>query len=79
MVKIDTEGCSLETLKSFGKYLKEIKILHIETETEEYFKDQFLEEDVFKFLKEKGFKIIEYSCCEGLNQHDSIWINRRRK
>lgn len=79
VVKIDTEGCSLETLKSFGKYLKEIKILHIETETEEYFKDQFLEEDVFKFLKENGFKIIEYSCCEGLNQHDSIWINRRRK
>ena len=75
IVKIDVEGCSLEILKSFEEYLYQVKIFHIESECEQYFKEQFLQEDVFNYLKERGFIMTMYSTTPGSNQHDSIWIN----
>ena len=77
VVKIDVEGCSLEVLKSFEEYISEVLVFHIESETQKYFKDQYLEESVFGFLKESGFKMTTYSIPQNLDQHDSIWINNK--
>lgn len=73
VLKLDVEGCSYEVLESFGDKLKNIKVMHIETETEKYFKGQFLEEKVFNFLLDNGFELLEHSQCADLNQYDSIW------
>ena len=75
IVKIDVEGCSMEILESFGKYLKDIEIIHIETEEKEYFKGQHLEEQVFKYLEDNGFKKIMFYYVPNFFQHDSVWIN----
>lgn len=73
VLKLDVEGCSYEVLESFGDKLKNIKLMHIETETEEYFEGQILEETVFNFLLNNGFKMLKHSQCADLNQYDSIW------
>lgn len=73
VLKLDVEGCSYEVLESFGEKLKNIKLMHIETETEEYFEGQFLEEKVFNFLLDNGFELLKHSQCADLNQYDSIW------
>lgn len=73
-VKIDVEGCTYEILQSFGNYLKDVKFLHIETERYKYFKDQFLEDDVFKILND-NFTMLEKNIRNEVYQSDSIWIN----
>lgn len=74
IVKIDVEGCTLEVLQSFEDCIENVRFFHIESETQDYFKGQHLEEEVFDFLRNKGFTMIMYSIPENLNQHDSIWI-----
>jgi len=77
MVKIDVEGATFEIFKSMGDMLKTIKIMHIETETYEFFKNQKLHNVVVDFLIQNGFTMIDITY-EDFNdgyQHDSIWIN----
>lgn len=78
VVKIDVEGCSLEVLKSFGPHLDKIDIIHVESEEIQYFKDQHLQSEVFKFLEENNFKQTMYSTFNSFKQHDSVWINLSR-
>lgn len=76
IVKIDTEGCTLEVLRSFGHILQTVKALHIETERVEYFKEQALETEVFNFLGENGFRMLATNTIRNLSQSDSIWVNQ---
>lgn len=78
IVKIDVEGCSLEVLKSFGSLISNIDIMHVESEEIQYFKDQHLQSEVFKFLEDNNFKQIMYSTHGSFKQHDSVWINLSR-
>ena len=72
IVKIDVEGCAYEVLQGFGDVLDTVKVLHIETEQTELFSGQHLEEEVFEFLRQKGFTLQKHSfCC--ITQYDSIW------
>ena len=74
ILKLDVEGCSYEVLLGFGKYLEKINLMHIETEQQQHFSGQHVEDEVFSLL-EKSFKMISYShCC--LTQYDSIWIRK---
>ena len=75
IVKVDVEGCSLEVLQGFEDYIHQVQCFHIESEEEKYFKDQYLQDEVFKLLEEKGFVMTMYSTTPGSNQHDSVWIN----
>ncbi len=75
IVKVDVEGCSLEILRSFEKYIGNVKLFHMETEQEKYFKDQHLEDEVFNYLQEHGFVMTMYSTTDGSNQHDSVWVH----
>lgn len=58
VVKIDVEGASYEVLAGFGNFIKNVKILHVETETVEVFPGQKLQKDVVMFMKNKGFEVV---------------------
>lgn len=78
VLKIDVEGATLEVLKSAEEMVDTIKIMHIETESFEFFKNQKLHQKVVEFLQDK-FSIIDISEVEiekNKYQHDSVWINK---
>lgn len=79
MVKIDVEGATYEILVGMGEIINNIKIMHIETESYEFFKGQKLHNVVSDFLIEKGFTMLELSSVtiESGQQHDSVWINNK--
>lgn len=77
VLKIDVEGATLDILYSMDSLLNTIKIMHIETETIEYFKGQTLEKKVFAFLEKNNFKLIDIqgtSIGQG-TQNDSVWVH----
>jgi FkbM family methyltransferase len=77
LVKIDVEGATYEILNSMGDMLKTIKIMHIETESYPFFKNQKLHNTVADYLTEKGFSMVDMSramIADGY-QHDSVWVN----
>ena len=77
LVKIDVEGATYEILNSMGDILKTIKIMHIETESYPFFKNQKLHDVVADYLSEKGFSMIDMTrvmIADGY-QHDSVWVN----
>ncbi len=80
VLKIDVEGATYDVLLSMEDYIHNIGIMHIETETVEFFKNQALEHTSFEYLKQHGFEMMDRKCCEiekdGL-QCDSVWLNRR--
>ena len=77
LVKIDVEGATYEILNSMGNMLKTIKIMHIETESYPFFKNQKLHDVVDNFLTEKGFTMVDisYANISDGYQHDSVWVN----
>ena len=78
-VKIDVEGATLEVLESFGDILKTVKIMHIETEDYEFFKNQHLQSDVHKFLIENKFEnILSRGAIIQSNhkQYDEVWVRK---
>jgi len=81
LVKIDVEGATYEILESMGDLLDTIKIMHIETESHEFFKGQKLHDVVSDLLTKRGFNMVEKSnaLIEGHYQHDSVWINNKYK
>lgn len=81
VIKIDVEGATFEVLKGMGDLLSTIKIMHIETETIQYFKGQKLHEEVIKFLEDNNFSMIDFTSCPigSGTQCDSVWINNMWK
>ena len=77
LVKIDVEGATYEILNSMDDMLKTIKIMHIETESYPFFKNQKLHNTVADYLTEKGFSMFDMSraMISGGYQHDSVWVN----
>lgn len=77
LVKIDVEGATYEILNSMSDMLKTIKIMHIETESYPFFKNQKLHDVVADYLTKKGFSMIDMSrvMIAGGYQHDSVWVN----
>lgn len=53
---IDCEGAAEEVLLGAKDTLKRVDSLHIEVETLDFWKDQWLYEDISKFLAGEGFK-----------------------
>jgi len=53
---IDCEGANREVLEGARKILKEVSSIHIEVETKEFWKNQWLLEDVENYLTGYGFK-----------------------
>jgi len=74
VVKLDVEGCSYEVLEGFSSFIKDVKVLHVENETIQYWSDQKLANDVAELLSSKGF-FLEYSENFGTNSVDEVWVN----
>ena len=81
MLKIDVEGATYQVLKGMGKMLNTIKIMHIETESYPFFKNQILHDDVVNFLVTNGFSMIDMTSVHISSgyQHDSVWLNNTYK
>lgn len=77
VIKIDVEGATYEVLKGMEDLLYTIRIMHIETETVQYFQGQKLHHEVSKFLEENNFSMIDFTSCPigSGKQCDSVWIN----
>jgi len=71
---MDIQGAELMALKSFGKNLKNIKIIHTEVEFMQIYKEQPLFEDIKSYLEKKGF-IFDSFTAEGQYSGDAIFIN----
>ena len=76
MVKIDVEGKSYEVLEGFGFYLEQVKILHVETETIDFYKsNQKTKDDIVKFMEAKNFEVVHELFIPEF-QYDLIFVNR---
>lgn len=74
IMKLDVEGCSYEVLDGFKKYLKNIKIIHLEAESRQFWVDQKLSSDIEKLLELNNFRR-ELQTTFGLHSFDEVWIN----
>lgn len=74
VVKIDVEGKSYEVLDGFGKYLSNVKILHVECETKDCYGGQKTLDDIVKFMTKKGFKVVHELFIPEF-QKDLIFLN----
>lgn len=80
VIKLDVEGASYEILTSMKNMLQDVKIMHIETESYPFFKNQVLHQQVSDFLIKNNFVldiISDIQIKPGCFQHDSIWVNAK--
>lgn len=72
--KIDTEGTSLDVLKSFGEKINIVRSIQLESEIEKSWEGQSLYVDIKDFLQNNNF--IEVLFCRlGHTQIDAFWVN----
>lgn len=77
LLKIDVEGFSGMALRSFGPMLENVKAIQIETERVPIWQGQETEAQVFEFLREAGFIMLEYELSGDDVQADSLWVSDR--
>jgi len=75
VVKIDTEGFSWQVLQGFGDRLKDVKLLHVETERESHHDKHVLSDAITKFMKAQGFELVDISYEWGWGIQDQVWVN----
>jgi FkbM family methyltransferase len=72
VMKIDVEGATYELLQGFSK-IRIAKILHLESEHQEFWSGQHLYEDTKVLLEKMGYEQVFWARVWD-NQSDSIWI-----
>jgi FkbM family methyltransferase len=77
VVKIDTEGYSWQVLQGFGERLKDVKLLHIETEKVQLHPDHVTSDKIVEFMGLNGFVLVDTSHEWGVKMEDQIWVNPR--
>ena len=75
---MDIQGAELMALKSAGEHIKKIKIIHLELEFFEIYKDQPLFKEVHAFLKQNGFCLLKFTTV-GKYAGDAIYVNKDLK
>jgi FkbM family methyltransferase len=76
VVKVDTEGYTWQVLQGFSHNLRNVKLLHLETEkksTHPKHKNNF---EVQKFMEENGFYLADLSYEWGWDIEDQVWVNK---
>lgn len=58
---MDIQGAELMALKSLGEKINQVKIIHLECEFFEIYRDQPLFDDINLFLESNGFNLIEFT------------------
>ena len=72
---IDVEGAADKVLNGCIETLKNTDLIFIEVETFKFWKDQWLQEDVYNFLNNAGFSLIARDS-EYVNQYNQIYIKK---
>ena len=75
VVKIDTEGYSWQVLQGLGDRLKDVKLIHMETENVQLHPDHVTVEQITEFMKKHGFVLVDSSHEWGAKMEDQIWVN----
>lgn len=74
VMKIDVEGATYEALEGFTK-IRMTRLLHIESEHEQFWTGQHLYEDTEKFMTDAGYERVYYQPV-WTNQSDTIWLRK---
>ena len=74
-MKIDIEGYTYEALLSLGKYLKNVRVFHLETETEGEARAE-TNLDIALFMQNNGYicTAIDYEWPP--NIQDQVWVRK---
>lgn len=72
VMKIDIEHYSWEALQSLGKYLRNVKVFHIETEIEGVARDK-TNNDIALFMQERGYICTALENEWGEHIQDQVW------
>lgn len=70
---IDVEGAAYEVLEGIAEVRDKIQLVHVEVETQEFWKGQRLKADVENLMRSMGF--IPLACGHFEPQHDIIFMN----
>jgi len=73
IMKIDIEHYTWEALQGMGKYLRNVKVYHLETEVEGEAKDK-TNLDIFKLMEERGYKCTALENEWGEHIQDQVWV-----
>lgn len=73
---MDIQGAELFALKGLKSDIEKVKIIHIEVEFFEIYKDQVLFDEIAEFLNSNGFEMLGFSSL-GEYAGDAIFINKK--
>jgi len=73
-INLDIQGVELRALKSMEKYLKHIKYIYSEVNTEQVYKDCAIIHDIDGFLFKHGFKRIETRIYQQYGWGDAFYV-----
>lgn len=74
---VDVQGAEMLVLKGLKERVKDIRILHIELEFAEMYRNQALFKDVRTYLKDRGLSLIAFTnfsryCCDAVFANNSL-------
>lgn len=75
IMKIDIEGYTAEALRSLGKYLRNVKVFHLETEIEGIARAE-TNLDIALFMQERGYVCKALENEWGQHIQDQVWLRR---
>lgn len=78
IMKIDIEHYTWEALESLGKYLRNVRVFHLETEIEGFARDK-TSLDIALFMQERGYKCMAIEYEWPPNIQDQVWIREGDK
>ena len=73
VMKIDIEGYTYEALQGLDKYLRNVKVFHLETEIEEIARNK-TNLDVFLYMEERGYQCTALENEWGHTIQDQVWV-----
>lgn len=75
VMKIDIEGYTFEALEGLGKYIRNVRVFHLETEIEGIARNK-TNLDVALFMQERGFVCTALEHEWGDQIQDQVWLRR---
>ena len=80
VIKIDVEGATLEVLEGCSDLLDTVKMMHVEAESEEFFKGQRTYSELHLFLLKNNFRLLKKTAAPitfSSYQYDCLYINNK--
>ena len=73
-LNLDIQGKELDALKSMDKYIKHVKYIYTEVNTEKVYKDCALLSEIDSFLNQRGFSRVACHMCRNYGWGDAFYI-----